>query len=89
MYVQCQIPGRLREDLMSDDIEVIWLQVDLPHLKPFLIGSCYRPLSAKSQYLDYMCEMLDNVCDINREISFLNALNIDWLSSSCPLKNKL
>ena len=35
------------------------------------------------------CEMLDNVCNINREVYFLGDLNIDWLSSSCPLKKKL
>jgi hypothetical protein len=69
--------------------EEIWLQVHLPHLKPILVGSCHRPPSAKSQYLDNICEMLDNVCDINREVYFLGDLNIDWLSSSCPLKKKL
>ena len=36
-----------------------------------------------------MCEMLDNVCDINREVYFLGDLNIDWLSSSCPLKKNV
>ena len=61
----------------------------LPHLKPILVGSCYRPPSANSQYLDNVCEMLDNVCDINRELYFLGDLNIDWLSSSCPLKKNL
>jgi hypothetical protein len=35
-----------------------------------------------------MCEMLFNVCDINREVYFLGDLNIDCLSSSCPLKKK-
>jgi hypothetical protein len=43
----------------------------------------YRPPSANNQYLDNMgemCEMLDNVCDINREVHFLDALHIDWLS---------
>ena len=33
--------------------------------------------------------MLDNVCDINRGVYFLDYLNIDWLSSCCPLKRKL
>jgi hypothetical protein len=36
-----------------------------------------------------MCEMLDNVCDINRDVYFLGDINIDWFSSSCPLKKKL
>jgi hypothetical protein len=36
-----------------------------------------------------MCEMLDNVCDFNREVYFLDDLNIDWLLSSCPLQKKV
>ena len=74
---------------MLNTFKVIWLQVHLPHLKPILVGSCYRPPSANGQYLDNMCEMLDNVCDINREVYFWGDLNIDWLSSSSPLKKKL
>ena len=89
MYVQSHNPVRLSKDLMSEDVEVIWLQVHLSHLKLILGGSFYSPLSAKSQYLDYMCEMIDNVCDINRKVFFGRGdLNIDWLSSSCPLKKK-
>ena len=76
VYIKNHIPVKLRGDLMLKTFEVKWLQVHLPHLKPILVGSCYRPPSANSQYLDNMSEMLDNVCD----------LNIDWLSSSCPLK---
>jgi hypothetical protein len=45
---------------MSNAVEVIWLQVHLPHLKPILVGNCYRPPSVNSQYLDNICEMLDN-----------------------------
>jgi hypothetical protein len=33
--------------------------------------------------------MLDSVYNINREIYFLGDLNIDWFSSSCPLKRNL
>jgi uncharacterized circularly permuted ATP-grasp superfamily protein len=36
-----------------------------------------------------MCEVPDNVCDINREVYFLGDLNNDWLSSNCLLKQKL
>jgi hypothetical protein len=75
---------------MLNTVEVMWLQVHLPHRNPLLVGSCYRPSSATSQYLDNMCEMLDNVCRINREVYFLGDLNIDWLklqtvTSACNL----
>ena len=89
IYIQNHIPVKLRDDLMLNTVEVIWLQVHLPHLKPILVGSCYRPPSANSQNLDNMCEMLDDVCDIKREVYFLGDLNVDWLLSSCPLKKKL
>ena len=76
--IQNHIPVKIREDLMLNTVDVLWLQVQLPHLKPILVGSCYRPPSAYSQYLDNMCEMLDNVCNINREVYFLGDLNIDF-----------
>jgi hypothetical protein len=82
VYIQSHIPVMLRGDLMSSVIEVLWLQVHLAHLKP-LLGYCYRPPSANSQYLNNMCEMLNSVCDVNREVYFLADLNIDWFSSSC------
>ena len=68
VYIQNHIPVELRLDIVLNTVEVIWLQVHLPQLKPILVRSCYRPPSANSQYLDNMCEMLDNVCDINRGI---------------------
>ena len=89
VYIQSHIPVKLRDNLMLNTVEVIWLQVHLPHLKPILVGSWYRPPSANSQYLDNVCEMLYNVCFINREVYFLGDLNIDWLSSSCSLNKDL
>ena len=73
---------------MLNNVEVIWLQVNLPHLKPILVGTAIDH-QVVSQYLDNVCEMLDNVCDISREVYFLGDLNIDWLSSSSPFKKKL
>jgi hypothetical protein len=64
-YIKNHISVKLREDLLLNTVEVIWLQVHLPHLKPIIVGSCYRPPTANSQYLDNMCEMLEKVCDIN------------------------
>jgi hypothetical protein len=47
---------------------------------------CYAPPSANSQYLDNMCAMLYNACDVNRDLYFLGNLNIDWLATSYPTK---
>lgn len=38
MYIQNQIPTKVRYDLMFADIEVLWIQINSPPLKPLLIG---------------------------------------------------
>lgn len=63
---------------MPSDIEILWLQMNLPHCKPLLVGCCYRPLNAKLTYLDKLCKMLDKVRDLDNEIHLLGDLNIDW-----------
>ena len=68
----------LREDIMSSVTEVLWLQVHLAHLKHFLLGCCYWPPSANSQYLNNVCEMLDSVCDVNSEVDLLGDQN-HWM----------
>lgn len=88
-YVQSHLPVRVREDLGSIGVEVIWLQIQLPHLKPVLIGCCYRPPNTTVTYLEQICEMLDRVCDGHYEIYFMGDLNIDWGSRNCALRKKL
>lgn len=78
IFCQNHIPAKIRYDLMPTDIEVLWVQINLPYLKPLLVGCCYRPPSANVSYLDTLCEMLDNACDLDNEIYFLGDLNIDW-----------
>ena len=48
------IPVKFKEELMSNAVDVIY---NLPHIKPIFVGSCHRPPSANSQYLDNMCDI--------------------------------
>ena len=84
-----QIYRKLRNYVTAADIEVIWLQINLPHIKPLLIGCVYRPPSANVDYLNQMCLMLDQVCDLGHETYLLGDTNIDWNSSNCPLKARV
>ena len=68
MYIQSHIPVKLRRYLMSCDVEMLWLRVHLPHLKPILLECCYRPLCSGSQYLDNLCEMFERACNENRNL---------------------
>lgn len=63
IYIQNHIPVSVREDLLSTEIEALWLQVHVPHLKPLMVGCGYRPSGANCYYLQRLCEMIDKVCD--------------------------
>ena len=89
IYVQSEIPVKIRYDLMKSNLEVLWLEAQIPHLKPILIGCCYRPPNSRIEYLDSICNMLDQVCDTNYEIYFMGDLNIDWNSINCSLNLRL
>lgn len=73
-YVQNHLPVKVRTDLMSPDIEVLWLQVCLKYMKSTLIGCCYRPPSAHSWYLDKICDILDQASSLGHEIYVLYQL---------------
>jgi hypothetical protein len=40
VYIQNHIPVQIREGVMLNTVEVIWVQVQQPHLKLILVGSC-------------------------------------------------
>ena len=65
---------------MVNNMEWLWLQVQLPHIKPILVGCCYRAPSAKIEYLSELCDMLDKLTEENRELYCLGDLNVDWLT---------
>lgn len=89
IFIQDHIPVKMRIDLMLYEIEALWLQVHIPHLKPLLVCCCYRPPNANLAYLDKSCVMIDNVCDNQSEIYIMGDFNIDWNSLQCPSRNKL
>ena len=88
-FVQYHIPFKRRGDFELPDVEAIWIQVHLPHIKPLLVCCCYRPPASDAAYLGKICTMLQKVSDTDREIYFLGDVNVDWLSKNCPMKRKL
>jgi hypothetical protein len=57
VYIQNHIPVKLRDDLMLNTIEVIWLQVHLPHLKPITVGSVSLPYMESDKILGQIAEL--------------------------------
>ena len=89
VYIQEHLPTKVRNDLMIFDTETIWLQINIPHMKPILLGCEYRKPRATVDYLERMCTMLDMVCDLGFETFYLGDLNIDLSIPGCPLRRRL
>lgn len=89
IFVQSNIPCKLKQNLICYDIEAIWIEVHVPYMKPVLVGCCYRPPDAHLDYLTCLGEMLDNVSDVSCEFYLFGYMNIDWNDDRCTKKNKL
>ena len=89
IYIKNDFPATLCAEFMPNHLELLWVRVHLPHLKPILIGCCYRPPGTDTQYLDDLCDLIDRVSDVNGEMFLLGDMNIDWLANHCPMKKKM
>lgn len=89
LYIRDNFPAVLCSEFISDGLESLWVKVHLPHLKPVLIGCCYRPPGTDVQYLNDLCVLIDRVTDVNSDIFLLGDMNIDWFANQCPMKQKL
>lgn len=66
IYIQSHIPVKLRADLMNLFIEMLRMEIHLPHTRPLLLGCCHRHPKAHIQ----ICLKLQRASDNDREIYF-------------------
>ena len=43
VYVKSDTANNVRPDLARDNLEMVWVEIHLPHSKPILVGMCYIP----------------------------------------------
>ena len=43
MYVESKLNFKIREDLVNNDLELLFIQISNPRSKPFLVGTWYGP----------------------------------------------
>ena len=74
--------------LVPRDLESIWIEVKLPHTKPILFCSVYRPPNSPSEWIDKFELEVQKASDLNDfEIIIAGDINID-LSKPVPQKWK-
>ena len=61
---------------MSIDLEIIWIQINLPSFKPFLVSSLYRPPSSGEHYFRNIFNNVEHAFSESRDVYILSDMNM-------------
>lgn len=89
LYIKNNFVSKLRQDLMSHDLEIVWIQLQPVYGKSVLVGCVYRPPNANILYSQQICEMLEKVSEENKEIFLLGDMNINWFDTQCSVRKEI
>ena len=69
MYIRNSLTFIRRNDLETDDIECIWIEIKCKQKQPVLICSLYRPPSCSVDFIGKLSEIIDRVsCECKETI---------------------
>ena len=68
-----------RNDLASEKVECIWVEIEHPASPAVLVGYVYRNPAATHPWFDDFVQMMDKVCESNPNIVVLADFNTDLL----------
>lgn len=92
IYVADYIPYIRRIDLESQEIECLWIEINLPHTEPILVCTVYRPKSDIA-WITHFESMIENCQSENKEMIIMGDFNLDlfkqqthWMSSVTALQ---
>ena len=78
IYVRQQISFPDRNDLVSDSLEMICIEIERPHSKPFLLSAWYRPPNSELNIINEY-ELFLFKCDSeSKEMIIMGDLNCDF-----------
>ena len=76
-YIKCGIMFKEISDLRDNDVEALWIQINLPHTKPILLGTVYRPPNAKAEYLCKLDSIFQSCTALYQDVVILGDFNLD------------
>ncbi|MCG8048030.1 MAG: reverse transcriptase domain-containing protein, partial [Candidatus Thiodiazotropha endolucinida] len=82
LYLKKSLRYKRRPDLEVSNIETIWVEVELPNTKPFLLCTAYRPPSAHCDWIDLFEEELSIAQTSSLEYTLMGDFNIDFTACS-------
>ena len=81
LYVKTAVNANLRQDLVSDDLEVICLEIKRAKSKPFFVISWYRPPNSPAEIFDKFEIMLRKLEAEGKEYHIVGDLNCNLLDT--------
>ncbi len=70
------------DDIGMSNAEVIWLQIQLPKSKNFLVGYVYRPPKTKAATDKVIEKNIENVISFGTDVYILGDVNMDLLKNT-------
>ncbi len=81
MYVKNSIFAKIRPDLSINSLETLWIELELPKSKPFILGVVYRPPNSLQSWIDLFEEEFESAHSENKEIILMGDFNIDLIKN--------
>ena len=81
VYVRNDIRAKRREELETNEISCLWLEITPDKGKSFLVGNMYRPPDSKIEYNDRFEEFIVTVINEEKEFILLGDFNKNLLNA--------
>ena len=77
IYVRCNLNYKIREDLSSDQLKYLTVEITKPRTRSLLISTWYRPSDLPIHHFDYFEEVGEEVDATNNDCFLLGDINVD------------
>ncbi|XP_072039376.1 polycystin-1-like protein 2 [Amphiura filiformis] len=76
-YVKDGVVFKEKSNLHDDNIEALWIEINLPHTKPLLLGTVYRVPNSKVDYIDKLDQVFQNYTSLYDDVIIVGDFNLD------------
>ena len=80
-YVKNTILSKQNDDLYDNDIEGIFIEINLTNTKPILVGSIYRPPDCTVDFLDNLDDIFKKCNNLYDDVYILGDFNLDQVKA--------
>ena len=89
IYVKESLQCSLRDDLQTEGIEALWVEIKQEAQKAFYLSYIYRPPSAQQKWMNDFESVLQQVYTEDKEVNLLGDLNFNLLENNNNIRNWL